>query len=148
MIQFILRKAFIEDIDFIFRLRLLTMKDDFERTFGWNDDEQYKRAADEIEQAQMIILGNDPVGVVKILTKDSEFHLHQMQILPEHQGKGIGTAIVSDLLQRAGQLNLPVTLFVLKGSRAKNLYDRMGFSVIEETAGNFKMSRCPDGVAA
>ena len=48
MEQFSLRSASSEDIDFIFRVRVESMKDDFARTSGWNDAEQYRKAADEI----------------------------------------------------------------------------------------------------
>lgn len=144
MEEFSLRKASREDIDFIFYIRAQTMKDDFTRTFGWDDDDQYKRAADEIGQAQIIMINKEPIGVIKILTCKHEFHLHQMQILPQYQGKGIGTTLLENLLDRADSQNFQVTLFVLKGARAKHLYDRMGFFIIEENANNFKMCRLPN----
>ena len=143
MEKFSLRKATTADIDFIFYVRTLTMKSDFEGTFGWKDSEQYERAADEIDQAQIIMLHKEQIGVIKILAKENELHLHQMQILPRYQGKGIGTALVQNLLDRADSQQFSVTLFVLKNARAKNLYDRMGFSVIENNAHNFKMYRYP-----
>jgi len=142
--KFSLRRASGEDIDFIFQVRAQSMKNDFTRTSGWNDDDQYKRAADEIGQAQIIMAGKEPVGFIKVLTREHELHLHQMQILPRYQGFGIGTALVQCVLDRADSQNLPVTLFVLKGARSRNLYDRMGFSVIEENIYNFKMCRIPD----
>ncbi len=143
MEQFSLRMASSEDIDFIFRVRVESMKEDFARTSGWSADEQYRKAADEIGQARIIMIDNLPVGVIKVLTRDNELHLHQMQILPGYQGRGIGTALVQRVLESADSRNLPVTLFVLKGARAKNLYERMGFSVVEENVNNDKMCRHP-----
>src|SRR5512140_1679882 len=96
MEKFSLRRASGEDVDFIFQVRVQSMKNDFARTSGWNDDEQYKRAADEIGQAHIIMVGNEPVGVIKVLTREHELHLHQMQILPRYQGYGIGTTLVKD----------------------------------------------------
>ena len=89
------------------------------------------------------MVDNVPVGVIKILTREHELHLHQMQILPRYQGRGIGTALVRRVLERADNRNLPVTLFVMKGARARNLYERMGFSVVEDNVNNYKMCRYP-----
>ncbi len=145
MEQFSLRNASSEDIDFIFLVRVESMKSDFEKTSRWNDEEQYRKAADEIGQAQIIMMEGLPVGVIKVLTREHELHLHQMQILPCCQGRGIGSALVRMVLQRADSLNFPVTLFVLKGARARNLCERMGFSLVEENLYNFRMCRYPDG---
>ncbi len=62
-----------------------------------------------------------------------------MQILPNYQGKGIGSKLVSQVLDRAKNQNVPVTLLVLKGAAAKRIYDRFGFSVINEYENNYMM---------
>lgn len=143
---FSLRKARTEDIDFIFHVRAESMRNDVERNLGWNDNEQFKKAADEIGQAQIIMVDDEPAGVLKVLTREHELHLHQVQLLPRYQGLGIGTALVQSVLDRADSENFPVTLFVLKGARARNLYERMGFTVVEENVHNYKMCRLPGSI--
>jgi GNAT superfamily N-acetyltransferase len=137
--DFDLRNATNDDIEFIFQLRMQTMKKDFDNTFGWQEDEQRKRAADEIQHAQIIMMDQKDIGVIKVIPKINELHLHQMQILPEHQGKGIGSKLVRKVLDRAEKLDIPVTLLVLKGAAAKRIYDRFGFSVTNEYENNYMM---------
>lgn len=145
-INFNLRNATVDDIEFIFQLRVQTMKKDFDNTFGWYEDEQRKRAADEIQNAQIIMVEQKDIGVIKIIPKSNELHLHQMQILPEHQGEGIGTELVQRELDRAEKLNIPVTLLVLKGAVAKLIYDRLGFYVTDEYENNYKMCWQPKSI--
>ncbi len=138
-IEFNLRNATINDIEFIFQLRVQTMKKDFDNTFGWQDDEQRNRAADEIQHAQIIIVDQKDIGVIKLIPKIDELHLHQMQILHEYQGKGIGTELTRRVLDRAVKQDIPVTLLVLKGASAKRIYDRLGFFVTDEYENNYRM---------
>jgi N-acetylglutamate synthase-like GNAT family acetyltransferase len=145
-INFSLRNAGVGDIEFIFQLRVQTMKKDFDNTFGWNEDEQRRRAADEIQNAKIIMVEQKDIGVIKIIPKSSELHLHQMQIVPEYQGKGIGTELVRKTIDRAGKLNIPVTLFVLKGAAAKHIYDRLGFYMTDEYENNYKMCWQPKSI--
>ena len=122
------------------------MKKDFDNTFGWNEDEQLKRAADEIQHAKIIMINQIDIGVIKVIPKINELHLHQMQILPEYQGRGIGSKLVSQVLDRAENEKISVTLLVLKGAAAKRIYDRLGFSVINEYENNYMMRWQPQSL--
>ena len=137
--DFNLRDATNDDIEFIFQLRTQTMKKDFDNTFGWDEDEQWKRAADKIQYAKVIMINQTDIGVIKVIPKIKELHLHQMQILPDYQGKGIGSQLVSQVLEHAKNESVPVTLLVLKGAAAKRIYDRFGFSVVNEYENNYMM---------
>lgn len=142
--DFNLRDATNDDIEFIFQLRTQTMKTDFDNTFGWDEDEQRKKAADEIQHAKVIMINQTDIGVIKVIHRIKELHLHQMQILPDYQGKGIGSQLVSQVLERAKNENVPVTLLVLKGAVAKRIYDRFGFSVVNEYENNYMMRWQPE----
>lgn len=58
---------------------------------------------------------------------------------PDHQGKGIGTAIVSDIIADGQRKGKPVRSHVRKVDPARNLFERLGFSLIEETKTHFSM---------
>ena len=45
-IEFTLRPATVNDIEFIFELRVKTMKPFFKETLGWNDAKEYEKSAD------------------------------------------------------------------------------------------------------
>lgn len=48
-------------------------------------------------------------------------------VLPDRQGRGIGTAAMGEVIEEADLAGLPVSLHVVVGSRAVALYERLGF---------------------
>ena len=138
-----LRPATHEDVDFIFALRVETMKVYLVDTFGWDDEEQYRAAADYLDRAWIVQIEGKPAGVIKVVPDKTEIRIHQLQIAGEYQGMGIGSALLKGVTDRADLLGIPVGLNVLKGSPAKRLYERLGFSVVEEREHNYRMIRNP-----
>ena len=61
------------------------------------------------------------------------FYISRIEIDPDLQNRGIGTAVLRHLLDRARQSNLTaVELDVLAVNRARDLYERLGFHVTAE----------------
>jgi GNAT superfamily N-acetyltransferase len=106
-IEFSLRPATDGDIEFIFDLRVKTMKPFFMDTYGWSDTEERIKAADELNHARIIMIGHKEIGVIKIIPRPHELHLHQMQILPEFQKKGIGKELIRQIIIQSGKALLP-----------------------------------------
>ena len=139
--QFSLRPATPGDVDFIFDLRVKTMKEYYEATSGWRPDDQMAMAGDELEHARIVTVANTPIGVIKVIPRERDLHLHQIQVLPEFQAKGLGAELIRGVFERAEEAGLPVTLYVLKGNPARGLYERLGFVVMEEHEHAFSMCR-------
>ena len=68
-IEFCLNTATADDIEFIFQLRVKTMKPFFKDTLGWNDAEEREKAADELNHARIVMVGQKEIGVIKIIPK-------------------------------------------------------------------------------
>ena len=66
--------------------------------------------------------------------------LANLQILPEEQGHGLGTAIIKAILAQAYDEGISVSLQVLKVNPARHLYERLGFVVSGETTTHYLMS--------
>jgi GNAT superfamily N-acetyltransferase len=141
---FSLRKASKDDIAYILGLRERTMKAQFVDTFGWNESDQLQMAASHIEDAEIILHHDRPVGVVKVLRQENRLVLDQIQVEPESQGKGIGTGVISALIRRARTERLPVELWVMKKAQAKRLYEKLGFALIKGAEHNCLMRFSPD----
>ena len=103
-----------------------------EQTWGWDEEWQrrdfdrrfhsYAASVIELERAAVggLLLDRTPVGV----------DIVELQILPEYQGKGIGTSVVRSVIKDAAHEGFPVTLSVVYANgRAKRLYERLGFQV-------------------
>lgn len=131
-IKFNLIPATTDDIEFIFQLRVKTMKPVFKDTLGWNDAAEREKAADELTHARIVIFDQQKIGVIKVIPKTDELHFHQIQILPEYQRKGIGAELIRQTILRSENSQKPITLFVVKGTPAKNLYEKSGFMVTDD----------------
>lgn len=63
-------------------------------------------------------------------------------VLPEFRGKGIGSLLMSRLLELAQQTRYPaVCLSVSPGNPALRLYQRRGFAIVDETLSSIQMVR-------
>ena len=73
-----------------------------------------------------------------------EIYFANLHILPEFQGRWLGTCIFRDLMAEGDARGVPIRLHVMKNNRARKLYERLGFSVWRETDLRFEMIRhCP-----
>lgn len=80
-------------------------------------------------------------GVLQFTVKNDHVFLTSVALLPEHQGRGIGAALVNMVLVEGRRHNIPVRLQVLKVNRAKNLYERLGFAAYGESKTHVLMER-------
>ncbi|MCP4354176.1 MAG: GNAT family N-acetyltransferase [Proteobacteria bacterium] len=141
--SFNLRPAVKKDIEFLFQLRSTTMRPFFENTHGWIDTEEYLKASDELGNAKVVMVGDEDIGIIKVIPKTNELHLHQMQIKPEFQKMGIGAKLLSKTISQSETLQIPITLYVITSSPAKRLYDSFGFVVSIKYEHHCKMCRQP-----
>lgn len=75
---------------------------------------------------------------------ETELVIVSIQLLPQHQGRGIGTSLIDVLFKEARDEGKRLTLQVLKvNDRARQLYERLGFSTVEETDTHYLMKAAP-----
>ena len=142
-IVFSLRPATKDDIAFMSYIRVKTMKPIFENTLGWNEIDEFEKATDYLEYAKIIMVDKKSIGVIKVIPKNEELHLHQIQILPEFHKHGVGTKLIHQTIERAEKLQKPLTLFVVKNTPAMHLYQLLGFVFSDEFQYHYKMSKTP-----
>ena len=85
---------------------------------------------------------------MKVQREAGEWRLVQVQLLPDRQGRGIGGALMRDLLDQAARAGCPVHLGVLQGNPARRLYERLGFRIVAESEREAAMLWTPGGPAA
>ncbi|WP_110854672.1 GNAT family N-acetyltransferase [Paraburkholderia silvatlantica] len=137
-----LRIATPADEPFLFDLRRATMTGHLERA-GESTDEHahWERLRYRYNDAHVICRGSEKLGLFKFFRGPDEWTIVQIQILPEHQGRGIAAHLLDDFLREADDARVPVKLSVLKGNRAINLYQRFGFQVVDATDTSLQMRR-------
>jgi ribosomal protein S18 acetylase RimI-like enzyme len=94
---------------------------------------------------KIILCDARPIGRMLVYRSEGEIRLVDIALLSEHRNGGIGASLIQALLEEARSARKSVTLHVDKLSRAARLYERLGFSVIGDTGGSYKMGWQPDG---
>jgi ribosomal protein S18 acetylase RimI-like enzyme len=72
------------------------------------------------------------VGRLYIERWPSQHRIIDIAFLPEHRGKGFGTALLRDLLDEASAVGKAVSIHVEKFNPAMRLYRRLGFQSVED----------------
>ena len=136
------RLATESDKPFLWEANRQAYRDVVMRQWGqWHDEIQEGNFNEKWEQAdfEIVEFAGEPIGAIWVTDEGEYFRLRELFLLPDHQGKGIGTQLVEQELARARRLHKPLRLRVLRENRAHVLYERLGFAVIDEEESTFWM---------
>jgi len=131
-----LRPANGRDVDFIARLIELTMRAYVEATWGAFDPERTRRTVAQTVGSghySIVRLDGRDIGALAVEREASHIQLAQIYVLPAHQNRGIGTALVRRLAEEARAAGKPLRVRVLAVNPVRRLYEREGFAVTSET---------------
>ena len=76
---------------------------------------------------QIVEVDQRAVGRLYVARLPGQLHIIDIALLPEHRGRGIGSALLRDLVAEADAEGLALTLHVEPHNPAKRLYRRFGF---------------------
>ncbi|MCI1747864.1 MAG: GNAT family N-acetyltransferase [Acidipropionibacterium sp.] len=115
-----------------------------ERAAAWERGFFTARTAHPIDVHIISEDGTD-VGAIYLERRPDGVFIESLEIHPDHQGQGAGSAAIEWTVAESAKADLPVTLQVHKANlRARALYERQGFSPVGETATHVVMqSRSP-----
>jgi ribosomal protein S18 acetylase RimI-like enzyme len=135
-----LRPATDDDSEFCYTLHQRSLGQVIAEVFGgWDDAVQREFHARWFDPSRLNIIEDDegrPIGVLDLLEKTDHTYLSRIELLPEHQSRGIGSDVIRDLLADGR----PVRLHVFRvNPRARELYERLGFRVVAEQDGRLAM---------
>ncbi|MFE5588779.1 GNAT family N-acetyltransferase [Streptomyces sp. NPDC056549] len=147
-----LRPGRAEDVEPIAELRAEVMRADLERLGRYDAHRVRQRLRDGFSPAHTSVIEIDGAlaGCVTVRPyEDGEgLYLEHFYLAPGTQGRGLGTAVLRELLDRADAAGLPVRLVVLQGSAARRLYEREGFTFESEDPVDVTLVRNPHPRAA
>lgn len=75
---------------------------------------------------------SEDIGRLYIERRPSQHHIIDIAFLPQHRRRGLGGALMLDLLDEAAAAGKPVEIFVEKFNPAMHLYRRLGFVRTED----------------
>ena len=85
------------------------------------------------------------VGMIQLFDKDDSVEVKEIQVHPAHQGRGIGTSVLCDVVARAHARRKKVFLSTgIQNRRAVKLYRRLGFVHVAQNETHFCMEFDPE----
>lgn len=92
-----------------------------------------------------IEVDDERVGMVQPFERPDVVEVGEIQIMPSHQGRGIGTLVLTDTKARAHAAGKTVLLSSgLQNHRAVKLYERLGFQIVSRTDTHVHMQSVPE----
>jgi len=138
--RYTLRPTVDADFDFLWRLKVATLKPYIEKLYGWDEAHAQAILRKKVMQgAKIILVDNEPAGVLKVEAEEDFVHLAEIGLITGRQGQGLGSQIIEDVLAAADRKGFPVELQVFADNPAAKLYERLGFTVTHH-----KMYRKPE----
>jgi ribosomal protein S18 acetylase RimI-like enzyme len=139
-----LRPATPADSEFCYQLHKAAMGGHVTAIWGWDEQVQrdFHARAFNPRRWQIITDGGADIGMLDVEYRPGEIYLARIEVCPGHQGHGIGTRLISALIDEAGQKGQDLILDVLTvNQRAMALYQRLGMTeVARHGDGNIKIT--------
>lgn len=132
-------------MEFLLRLYATTRADELAMVPDWSDEQKewFVRMQFQAQHAwyqehyadaefDLILIDEMPAGRLYVHRRGTEIRLVDISLMPELRGKGIGTALLRNLMTEAEAAGKPLTIHVEKFNPAMRLYLRLGFKPIED----------------
>lgn len=140
------RKARKREKAIIFELYKRVMGQFIARIWGWRQGWQrsdFNKHFDP-DNITVAVMGNKLIGYCHVENQGPELFIRMLLLLPEYQGRGIGTRLVNAVIESARAQSKGVSLQVFKvNKRAIRFYRHHGFRVAGTTPAGFTMELDP-----
>ena len=145
--NYTLREVTEADYAWLWALKRQTIRPYVEEMWGeWDEplqEEFFRKNFSTTTMRAIVVEGHD-AGLLHLERAPGEIFLANIQIAPEFQNRGVGTAAVRDVLAEARTRGIPVRLQVLKTNHdARRLYERLGFALASETVSHWQLRAWP-----
>lgn len=150
-----LRPARAEDRDFLLRVYGSTREEEL-RLVDWEAEEKaafvqqqfeaqdsYYREHYDPATFDVIEVDAEPAGRLYVARWEDEIRIIDVALLPEHRGRGVGTALLRALLEEAAEAGKRLSIHVELNNPARRLYERLGFAPVEERGVYLLMEAAP-----
>ncbi|MDH6214204.1 GNAT family N-acetyltransferase [Streptomyces pseudovenezuelae] len=147
MADWSIRPAQASDVEEVAELRAVVMRADLERLGRYDEQRVRQRLRDGFDPTHTwtIEVAGAFAGCVALRPAEDAHWLEHFYLALHLQGSGIGSGVLSVLLERCDRDGVLVRLNVLQGSPARRLYERHGFTVETEDPVDVFMVRKPPG---
>jgi len=134
------------DTDFARKTHHAAYHDVIERQFGSFDEklqDDFFSKSWKPKTFEILLRGDKEAGYCSIEYTPNHIFIHELVLLPQFQGKGIGSHVLQKVIEESKITSIPAKLQVLKRNQAQHLYRKMGFKDTGQTDTHFEMEFRP-----
>ena len=123
------------DAEGLVAIRIAAMRASLERIGRFDPQRARDRFLATFDPAHTrhIVVDAERIGFVVLRPQGDEWLLDHLYVLPSHQGRGIGAAVLRDVFARVDAQGRALRVGALRESRANRFYARHGFELVERT---------------
>ena len=131
--------------NFVYEVKKEAYRKYVEENFGQWDEEVQKEYFDKFinavkENAYIIEYDNKDIGFYNgEVLGNGDYEIGNICIIPEYQGKGIGTKVLKDIIKQNIKRNIGLQYF--KQNPVGDLYQRLGFVLVGESEYHYQMEK-------
>ena len=96
---------------------------------------------------ELVLVDGEPAGRLYVARWQDELRIVDVALLPERRGRGVGSALLRELIAEAERAAKPVTIHVEHQNPALTLYRRLGFEPAGDNGPYVLMRWEPAGAA-
>ncbi len=122
-----------DDAEALVALRIAAMRESLERLGRFDPQRARDRFLSGFDPAatRHVVVEGQRVGFVVVRSHADGLLLDHLYIVPSAQGRGIGAAVMADVLADADARGLRVRVGALRDSASNRFYERHGFELVE-----------------
>jgi ribosomal protein S18 acetylase RimI-like enzyme len=141
MLEFSFRPIARQDFAFCWSIYREAMQPLTAALMQWNEANQRRGIEEALADEDASILVHEEVdaGWLHVIETRRDVHLGHLYLAPQARNRGLGTTFLRWMGERAKRKEKNFTLEVLKNNRARGLYERLGFRIIETSPLKFTM---------
>jgi GNAT superfamily N-acetyltransferase len=124
-----------DDAEALVAVRIAAMRASLEQVGRFDAQRARDRflATFDAAHTRHLVLAGERVGFMVLRPDGEHWLLDHLYVLPAHQGRGVGAAVLADVFARADVQARGVRVGALRGSDANRFYVRHGFELVEQT---------------
>ncbi|MEX3764837.1 GNAT family N-acetyltransferase [Paraburkholderia phenoliruptrix] len=133
------------DADTLADIRTAAMRESLERIGRFDPQRARERFLASFDPALCWFIETDGIrtGFIVIRPQEDHWLLDHFYILPEHQSRGIGAAVLREVSESADAQRMPIRVGALRGSDSNRFYQRHGFVQSDEAEWDIYYVRRP-----
>lgn len=142
-LKYSLRPVGEDDFFFVKRLYIETMEPLLTAFNAWDSTKNIESflAYYQPSESKIVLVDGEAAGWFQTHEEDAEISLRQIHIEHRYRGGNIGTSIIKYLIRDAHRQGKKLTLSVVKNNPALKLYERLGFSTLDEDDTKYHLGR-------